>query len=47
MPYPMNFRKFSHGKLNKFDQIIKTELREENMMGKQASDQNKKNAVGT
>ena len=28
MSYPMNFCKFSHGKLNKLEQIVKTELRE-------------------
>ena len=48
MSYPMNFCKFSHGKLNKLEQIVKTELRERerNMMGKQESDQNKNYVVG-
>ena len=46
MSHPMNFCKFSHGKLNKLEQIVKTEWRERNMMGKQESDQNKNYAVG-
>ena len=50
MSYPMNFCKFSLGKLNKLEQInckdrIERE-RERNMMGKQESDQNKNYVVG-
>ena len=37
--YPMNVCKMTKGELNELDQIAKRELRKNNMLGKQASDE--------
>ena len=37
--YPMNACKMTKSELNKLDQIVKRELRKNNMLGKQASDE--------
>ena len=37
--YPMNVCKMTKGELNELDQIVKRELRKNNMLGKQASDE--------
>ena len=37
--YAMNVCKFSTGELNELDQVIKRELRQKNMLGRQASDE--------
>ena len=37
--YPMNVCKMTKGELNELDQIVKRELRKNNMLGRQASDE--------
>ena len=37
--YPVNVWKMTKGELNKLDQIVKRELRKNNMLGKRASDE--------
>ena len=37
--YPMNVCRMTKGELNELDQIVKRELRKNNMLGKQSSDE--------
>ena len=37
--YPMNVCKFAQSELTELDQVIKRELRKNNMLGRQASDE--------
>ena len=37
--YPMNVCKFTQSELTELDQVIKRELRKNNMLGRQASDE--------